>query len=262
MTMVTVEQRELSEKQRQESMDKYDALVESESEQSIVVTNGLTYLSLAACALQCCSLQIRIGYLNKEFLGGKEDDSLLIARRDLTRCLQYLEKAYTPYLDVPFNDYEKELSALLSVDEFERYSFLRYVGFYIDYLDGIFIEKSKWHWFFVEMESRLSVVFKNSLDLRNILQQLDPRAPGYGERMAMVTKIRELLRKSAQEYRARYELTTFARDDFNRAIEFLLAAKRLAILLNNSQEASDLDKEITVWQAKMEKDEAQRQSEK
>lgn len=260
--MVTVEQKELSEKQRQEAIDKYDALIESESEQSIVVTDRLTYLSLASCALQCCALQIRIGYLNEGFLGEKRDECLLIARRDLTRCLQYLEKAYTSYLDVPFSDYEKELTALLGIDEFERYNFLRYVGFYIDYLDDIFIEKSKWHWFFVEMEARLSVVFKNSLDLRNLVRQLDPRANRYVERIHVVNKVRELLRKSAQEYRARYELTTFARDDFNRAIEFLLAAKRLAILLNNNQEASDLDKEITVWQAKMEKDEAQREQQK
>lgn len=259
---ISIEQKEQYEKIRQDLVTKYDSLVEIESEQSIVVTHGLAYLSLAASALQCCGLQVSIGYINEEFLGGKRDDNLLVARRDLTRCLQYLEKAYTPYLDVPFSDYEKELNVLLNVDEFERYNFLRYVGFYINYLDDIFIEKSKWHWFFMEMEARLSVLLKNSLNLKTLVQQLDPRAPRFAERTAVVNKVREMLRKSAKEYRGRYELTTFARDDFIRAIEFLLAAKRLAILLNNNQEASDLDKEITVWQAKMEKDEAQREKDK
>lgn len=256
---ISIEQKEHYEKLRRDLTTKYDSLVEAESEQSIVVTNGLTYLSLASSALHCCSLQMRLGYINEEFLNGKRDDNLLVARRDLTRCLQYLEKAYTPYLDVPFSDYEKNLTVLLSVDEFERYNFLRYVGLYINYLDEIFIEKSKWHWFFMEMEARLSVLLKNSLNLKTLVQQLDPRAPRFAERTAVVNKVREMLRKSAKEYRSRYELTTFARDDFSRAIEFLLAAKRLAILLNNSQEASDLDKEIGVWQTKMEKDEAERE---
>ncbi|MGL4524544.1 MAG: hypothetical protein ACRCVN_03355 [Spirochaetia bacterium] len=257
--MVTVEQREIYQKQRDESAQKYDTLVEAESEQSIVVTSGTANLALATSALQCCGLQIRIGYLNETFLGGKRDESLLVARRDITRCLQYLEKAYTPYLDVPFSDYEKQLTELLAVDEFERYNLLKHVGFYITYLDDIFIEKSKWHWFFVEMEARLSVIFKNSLNLKNIIEQLDPRASRYPERTAVVNRVRDLLKKSAKEYRGRYELTSFARDDFNRAIEFLLAAKRLAVLLNNNQEADDLDREITVWKAKMEKDEQQRQ---
>ena len=66
--------------------------------------------------------------------------------------------------------------------------------------------------------------------------------------------VKKLLNESATNYRDRYELSTKRIDDIRLAINYLLALRRINIMLNEKDEAEELKKKIIVWKNKMEND--------
>ena len=66
--------------------------------------------------------------------------------------------------------------------------------------------------------------------------------------------IRKLLNKSADEYRAKYEGPSRRIDDMRQAINFLIAARRVAMVLNDSENSEEIRKKALVWKQKMEAD--------
>ena len=62
------------------------------------------------------------------------------------------------------------------------------------------------------------------------------------------------LLKSAEGYRDRYELSTRRADDMRSGIQYLLAYRRLLIILGDANEAEEVKKKAQVWKDKMEAD--------
>ena len=60
--------------------------------------------------------------------------------------------------------------------------------------------------------------------------------------------------ESADGYRERYELSTRRIDDIRLAINYLLALRRINMLLNEKDEAEDIKKKALVWKDKMDSD--------
>ncbi|HAO29814.1 MAG TPA: hypothetical protein DCQ43_00550, partial [Treponema sp.] len=69
-----------------------------------------------------------------------------------------------------------------------------------------------------------------------------------------VRLIKKLIDQSAQDYRDKYELSSRRIDDMKMAINFLLALRRIAIVMNDKDEAEELKKKAAVWKGKMEAD--------
>ncbi|MEE8440482.1 MAG: hypothetical protein V3S41_02080, partial [Spirochaetia bacterium] len=67
--------------------------------------------------------------------------------------------------------------------------------------------------------------------------------------------VKDLLQRSADRYREKYELNTFRIDDFKQAISFLSALKRIHTLLGEAAQGDVIKRKIDVWKAKMEDDE-------
>ena len=82
----------------------------------------------------------------------------------------------------------------------------------------------------------------------------DPRSQDYDNTVFYIRLILRLLDQSATQYRDRYELSTHRIDDMRSAINYLLALRRLQILINLKDEAEETKKKAIVWKEKMEAD--------
>ena len=116
-------------------------------------------------------------------------------------------------------------------------------------------DNTKWRWSFVELQGRYATVAKNMMDMRYASKTyFDPRSSDFDTTIFYLRLIKKLLNESATNYRDRYELSTKRIDDIRLAINYLLALRRINIMLNEKDEAEELKKKIIVWKNKMESD--------
>ena len=69
-----------------------------------------------------------------------------------------------------------------------------------------------------------------------------------------VRMVQKLLDKAANGYRDRYELSTRRIDDMRDAIKYLLALRKVYIVLGQSDQAEEVKKKAVVWKDKMDAD--------
>ncbi|MCR4790252.1 MAG: hypothetical protein K5839_04160, partial [Treponemataceae bacterium] len=98
-------------------------------------------------------------------------------------------------------------------------------------------------------------VAKNMINLREAEKTfLDPRSQDYDTTVYYLRLIRKLLTKSADEYREKYELSTHRIDDMRAAINYLMALRRICIIMNEPEEGEEQKKKAVVWKDKLEND--------
>ena len=125
----------------------------------------------------------------------------------------------------------------------------------IDLVIRAYSDNTKWKWSFVELQGRYATVAKNILDLKDTAETgFDPRSPDYESTMFHLKLVKKLLLQAADQYRARYETATSSIEDFRLAIQYLEAARRMHILLNERSAAEEVKRQIGIWADKMEKD--------
>ena len=217
-------------------------------------------LALAADNLRVVSRCLVINTLSVSLLGVKNENALNDARKTCYKAVIQLEKVFTNFVDVPFGEYEAALQACESFPEMQRFELVRKTGLSIALVKDGLGENSRWKWSIVELEARLAAVAKNSLNLKTLVQGMDPRAEGYRERIEFFNLTRKILQGAADSYRLRYEVSTGRMDDFRTAISYLGALQRLSLLLGRANEAAALKRKIGIWKEKMESD--QKNSEK
>ncbi len=212
-------------------------------------------LELSTDNLTVISLYIAMNHISLSLLGIKNETALNNARKTCYKAVIHMEQVFTNLIDVPFSEYKDSLDSVPSFSEFERYKLVRKLGFSIAIVRDGFGENTRWKWSLVELDGRLATVAKNILNLRMIVEDLDPRADKYRERNEYFNLVWRLLQESADSYRIKYEVSTGRRDDFRIAIQYLSAMRRLAYTLGRQHEAMDLKQKIDTWKDKMEADE-------
>jgi len=218
--------------------------------------NGAEYkrLTLADESCNLVSYLVLMNNLSLTLLGIKNEAYLNEARKACYKSLIYLEEIVSNYVDVPFSDYEDKLERISGFSQGDRWALLRKIGYSIQAVKEGFGENTKWKWSFVELEGRMATVAKNFLDLKNLVKGLDPRADFYEERYDHLSLVKELLQKSADRYREKYELSTLRLDDFKIAINYLAALRRIHALLGEVEESEVIKKKIDIWRSKMDTD--------
>lgn len=211
-------------------------------------------LDLAKDNLRAVSLYMVINSLSLIHLGIKNEKALDNARKTCYKAIIQLEKVFTNLMDVPYSDYEEALLATSDFPEMKRYELIRKTGLSIALIQDAFGEKSKWKWFFVDLQARLATIAKNTLNLKMLNKGLDPRVQSFQKRNDFFNLTRKLLENSAEAYRLKYEIVTSHVNDFRKAISYLSQLKRLCLILNLNNEVSTLKKKIDVWTTKMEQD--------
>ena len=212
-------------------------------------------LALAEENLNLVSHFVMLNALSVALLGVKNEAFLNDARKCCYKSIIYLEEVVSPLIDSPYSEYEERLLKIDGFEDEKRYDLMRKLGFSIQSVVEGFGENSKWKWAFVELEGRFAAVAKNLLNLKLLVAGLDPRSDGYEERLNYLKFTRQLLQQSADRYREKYELSTLRTDDIKKAISFLLALRRLHMVLGEIGEAEIIKKKVEIWTSKMEADE-------
>lgn len=211
-------------------------------------------LDLADCSLNAVSYFLLMNMLSKTILGVRNEAFLNDARKGCYKSLIYLEEVVTSFIDTPYSDLEDRLELISDVDEERRYSLVKKLGFTIQSVIEGFGDNTKWRWSFVELEGRFTTITKNLINMKTLYSGLDPRSADYETRTAHLGLTKQLLQKSADDYRRKYELSTNRIDDFKLAISYLSALRRINILLGETDEGENLKKKIEIWSSKMESD--------
>ena len=217
---------------------------------------GEPYKRLALARDNLCTVSrfLVINSLSVSLLGVKNENALNDARKTCYKAVIQLEKVFTNLVDAPFSEYEEALKACESFPEMERFELVRKTGLSIALVKEGLGDNSRWKWSIVELEGRLAAVAKNSLNLKTLVQAMDPRSEGYRERIEFFNLTRKILQGAADSYRMRYEVSTGRIDDFRTAISYLGALQRLSLLLGRANEAAALKRKIDIWKGKMESD--------
>jgi hypothetical protein len=203
--------------------------------------------NLASCYIVECKIFLR-------FFGKHDADLLDKARKALFKGVNYIEDIVSPWIDVPFSEYEGKLAMLSGISGEKRYLIIRKMGLVLDLLKDVFGDSSKWKWSFVTLEGRIAVAAKNMLNMKNMVANLDLQSEEREVTIFHLRRVKKLLAQAAEHYRGKYELASRNTEDFQRAINFLDALRRLHILLNERSEADDIKKTVEVWTNKMNDD--------
>jgi hypothetical protein len=227
-------------------------------------SNGSSYkkLLLSSDLLNLISYYIIINSLSVSLLGIKNEEMLNEARKAMYRVMGYLEDVVSRYIDVPFADYEEKLVEIEVFDEQKRYDLVRKLGFTVRLLRNAYGFNSKYKWSFVELEARDAVITKNFINLKRALTDMDPSQPNYEFTYYHVQLAKKLLNSAADRFRERYELTSSTTDDFQNALNFLAALRRVHSALNERDDAEVIKKKMDIWKVKMESDAKRKELEK
>lgn len=218
---------------------------------------GLEYKKLLLCEdmIYVSSLYVAQNSLSLKIMEVKNNDALNDARKVLYKAIIYLEEIVTSFIDVPYSDLTPYLEKISNTNIAKRYEIIRKLGLSIRILKDAFGDNSKWKWSFVELEGRFTTVAKNLIDMKAAGRDFfDPRSEFYEETVLYIRKIIQLLNDSAAAYRDKYELSTRRIDDMRDAIKFLLALRKVYMVLGKSEEAEEVKKKAVVWKDKMDAD--------
>ena len=115
---------------------------------------------------------------------------------------------------------------------------------------------------FVELEAFCRCCEEYS-DLKSASKNgLDPHSPEYDDTVYHLRLVKRLLQQAADRYREKYELSTGRMDDFRLAINYLLALRRIHIILGETAEAEEMKRKAEIWKEKMEKDHKKQEAER
>ncbi len=234
------------------------AAIEQEPEKA-----GYKRFALADQRLNVASIYLLLNRISMSMLSVKNQNFIREAHRCLYQSLMFLEEVVTDAIDAPFSDYSEKLATISTMPDRQRFGLVRKLGFTIQYVNEEFEKNSRWKGSIVDLEGRLATIAKNVMDLRALVANLDPRVDGYELRVEHVRLSKELLSRAADRFLERYIHNNNSRlDDFRLAINYLLALKRLHIVLGEPDQAETVGKKAEVWKSRMEDDEKRLEKEK
>ena len=241
--------------------EQINGLIKKDKDESFALRNQkegveLKKIALAEQMIYLATVQMSINNISVEMLEVKNNDILNDARKSLYKAIIYLEDVVSNTVDCPYSDIESKILPIKEVSITRRLDIIRKLGLALDLLVDAFGENSKWKESFVEMRGRHAVVAKNLVDMKQAVKDyFDHNSPVYEDTILYVRLIRELLSKCANDYRDRYELASKRVDDMRMAVNLLIALRRIAMVMNDSEESENIRKKALVWKTKMESDE-------
>ena len=241
--------------------EQINGLIKKDKDESFALRNQkegveLKKIALAEQMIYLATVQMSINNISVEMLEVKNNDILNDARKSLYKAIIYLEDVVSNTVDCPYSDIESKILPIKEVSITRRLDIIRKLGLALDLLVDAFGENSKWKESFVEMRGRHAVVAKNLVDMKQAVKDyFDHNSPVYEDTILYVRLIRELRSKCANDYRDRYELASKRVDDMRMAVNLLIALRRIAMVMNDSEESENIRKKALAWKTKMESDE-------
>jgi len=212
---------------------------------------ALKYIGLADSMLNLASHYIVMDGVAQALINQRNGEALNDARKTLYKSVIYLEKIVSNHIDAPYSDYSEKLDKIETVNPAVRFLLVRKMGLAIELLINAYGDNTKWKWAFVELEGRYAAVAKNLLNLRDIIVNSNFDSPHYEPTIRHLALAKHLLSQTADRYREKYELSANHIDDFQMAINFLSALRRLAIVTGDQVEAVNVKKKLDIWNVKL-----------
>ncbi len=260
MAKISAESRELFNSKIGPYKDEINSRLNKEKEILALIAkdqSGSGYKKIFLCddQIYIATVWIAINKLSVELLDTKNNDALNDARKSLYKAIINLEEIVTSVINCSYSEIEDKLSEISNIPLERRFYLVKKLGLAIQLLMDAYGENTKWKWSFVELQGRFCTVAKNLLDMKKACKDyFDPSASDYDNTVYYVRLILKLLDQSATQYRDRYELSTHRIDDMTNAINYLMALRRLQILLNMKDEAEESKKKALVWKDKLDAD--------
>ncbi|MBQ6780114.1 MAG: hypothetical protein IJP62_02665 [Treponema sp.] len=205
-------------------------------------------LSIAADYMQINSLSV-------ELIDTKNNDALNDARKIIYKSIIYLESIVTPTIDVPYAEIEDKVAQIANIDLEKRFYLVRKMGLTIQLLEDAFGDNSKWKLSFIEIRGRAAVVAKNLLDWKEACKvYFDSSQAAFDTTVYYIRLVRKQLSQCAVQYRDKYELSSRRIDDMKSAIRFVLAERRICVLIAQKEDAEKLKSNAQVWKDKLDAD--------
>ncbi len=211
-------------------------------------------LSIANSYLNIVAIYCTMSDISLQLLGVKNEGFLNEGRKYLYKIFSVLEDVVGDVIDAPLTENDEKLVTIDKLDDRKKLNLFKKLLDGIQSIEDRFGANSKWKWSFVDLEGECSVVLKNMADFRSIQTKRDPRIPGYPERNEILQLVKDNLRKAADRYREKYEMTTHEPTEMKKAILFLAALQRIHILFNEPTESEAVKKNIQIWQEKIDAD--------
>lgn len=218
---------------------------------------GVEYkkLQLAEHAMYIATLYLSVNDISVHVIDAKNNDALNDARKALYKAIIYLEEVVSNAVDCPYSELADRQEAIKDVPLERRFYLVRKLGLGIRMLSDAFGDNTKWKWSIVDLEGRYAVVTKNFIDMKAAAKDyFEPSSPAYDTTVLYVRLVKKLLEQSATEFRDKYELSSRRIDDMRMGINFLMALRRVAMVLGDKDDAEEIKKKATVWKDKMEAD--------
>ncbi len=222
--------------------------LQNEEDKNVVMLRIVSHL------IDLVSIYCAMADLSKNLLGYKNESFLDTGRKSLYKALIQLEGIVSGVIDLPLNENYELLQSLEPFSDADRLKLMKKIGYTVSLLGDRYGENSKWKWSFVELEGRYAVVAKNLFNFRRYQEKNDPNIEGFDDRYDYLFLIKELLERSSNRYREKYELTNHSHEDMKKALDFLRSLKRIHILFNEKNEVQNVTKRIELWSQKLEVD--------
>lgn len=260
MAKVKVEDRELFKDRCRPYEEKIKKALDAEKQVLLTINQDAAQkpykkFKLSEDLLSIAADYMQINNLSVELIDTKNNDALNDARKIIYKSIIYLEDIVSPTIDVPFSDIEDKVAQIADIELEKRWYLVRKMGLTIQLLEDAFGDNSKWKMSFIEIRGRAAVVAKNMLDWKEACKvYFDSRLPNYDTTIYYIRHLRKVLSQIAVQYRDKYELSSRRLDDMKSAIRFVLAERRICILIGNKEDAEKLKSNAQVWKDKLDAD--------
>ncbi|HPS85998.1 MAG TPA: hypothetical protein PLY36_04600 [Spirochaetota bacterium] len=210
-------------------------------------------LEIATYLLGTIELYMKMNDLSVAMLGIKNNKSLDVAKSNFSKVLLLLKETVGDEVERDsLRENEEYLQKIDKLNPRQILDFLIRVDAVFFSLKNNMGEDSKWKWLFVELQAKIAVIFRNSINFSDILKYRDPREKHFRDRREHLAMAKNALEEAAKQYRTKYELSSKSREDLKKSIEILEALRKIHMTLGESNEADKLKTTIDAAKFTME----------
>ncbi|HNX22874.1 MAG TPA: hypothetical protein PKG60_02420 [Spirochaetota bacterium] len=210
-------------------------------------------LEIATYLLGTIELYMKMNDLSVAMLGIKNNKSLDVAKSNFSKVLLLLKETVGDEVERDsLRENEEYLQKIDKLNPRQILDFLIRVDAVFFSLKNNMGEDSKWKWLFVELQAKIAVIFRNSINFSDILKYRDPREKHFRDRREHLAMAKNALEEAAKQYRTKYELSSKSREDLKKSIEILEALRKIHMTLGESNEADKLKTTIDAARFTME----------
>ncbi|GBF37864.1 hypothetical protein [Leptospira johnsonii] len=194
-----------------------------------------------------------INEISVAILDLKSDTYLNQGRKEIYSAISFMEKVVGTDFESGLGENKDLLAKIIEFNPLQRLNYVKGLRTCTTNTIEAFGSNSKWKWSFPEIHFKIAILSKNLFDFRAFEKERDLENPFYYPRQEHYNLILELCNFAAQEYRAKFDLSTQDAGDLKKSISLLEVNRKI---LQTTGETEDLGKTKTLIESLKEKVEA------